>query len=218
MLYFLSLYRYSNTNIGIFKWMDNRIVNFATNFHGTEQCSVKRTNKDGSKADVNCPSVVDDYNRHMGGVDHADQLRTTYGMNRRSKKWWHRLFWGFMDIAFVNAYVIYCNRVEKVTTLEFRRAVSQGLINMNKCDAKKRGSILKPIQKRRKYNYSVLDDIRLGNRGSHWVKYESSRGRCEYCSAQSIQSRPHSKCSTCGVFLCCNEKKNCFAAYHEVNC
>jgi len=43
----------------------------------------------------------------MGGEDHADQLRVTYGVDRRSKKWWHRLFWGMIVILFVNAYIIY---------------------------------------------------------------------------------------------------------------
>lgn len=115
--------------------------------------------------------------------------------------------WGFLEIAFVNAYIIYCNHVERVSSLDFRRSVCQGLMAMNRCETKKRRSVLKPIQKRRKYNFSVLDDVRLGNRGSHWVKYEGNRGRCEFCSAQGIQSRPLSKCSMCGVFLCCNEKK-----------
>lgn len=76
-------YRYSNTNIKIYKWKDNRVVYLATNFHGTEEYTVQCTEKDGTKLIVKCPSLVEDYNRHMGGVDYADQLRTTYGMNRK---------------------------------------------------------------------------------------------------------------------------------------
>lgn len=207
-------YRISNTDITVYKWKDNRIVYFASNFHGSEEVTTLRTQKDGSRKEISCPLVVKDYNANMGGVDKADQLRGSYGVNRRSRKWWHRLFWGFMDITFINAYVIYCKMFEKVPTLEFRRKISLGLISMN--EPKKGRKSLKPIAKRRKYNYSVSDEIRLGNLGKHWVVYEPNRGRCEMCSTKAIQSRPHSKCSACGVFLCSNEKKNCFLEYHHV--
>lgn len=208
-------YRVSNTKIRAFKWKDNKVVNFASNFHGTEEITVKRTQKDGTRVDVKCPSIVADYNKHMGGVDRADQLRSTYGMIRRSRKWWHRLFWGFLDIAFVNAYIIY-NKMdfEKKTTLEFRRCVSMGLMAaLNSTKSRRSG----PARKRRKHNYSVPEDVRLGNRGSHWVIFQENRGRCEMCSAQAVQSRPYSKCSACGVFLCSNKNKNCFLEFHEMD-
>lgn len=208
-------FRVSNTGIRVFKWKDNKIVHFASNFHGTEEVHVKRTQKDGTRMDVKCPSVVADYNKHMGGVDRADQLRSTYGVIRRSRKWWHRLFWGLLDIAFVNAYIIYNMQFEKISTLEFRRSICLGFMatNYNNVGRKKSG----PIVKRRKYNYSVPDDIRLGNRGAHWVVFGNNRGRCEMCSSRAIQSRPQSKCSTCGIFLCCNHNKNCFLEYHEID-
>lgn len=50
-------YSQSNTNIGYFKWKDNSVLNFATNFHDVENCSVKRTNKNRTKVDINCPVV-----------------------------------------------------------------------------------------------------------------------------------------------------------------
>lgn len=64
----------------------------------------------------------------MGGVDHADRLRAAYGVNRKSKKWWHRIFWGVLDIMFVNAFVVYKERHETIPLLEFRRLVVQGLL------------------------------------------------------------------------------------------
>jgi hypothetical protein len=88
--------------------------------------------------------VVSDYNKYMGGVDRADQRRANYGMNRKSRKWWHRLFWGMMDIAFVNAHVIYNKLFEEKTTLEFRSSISLGFIMTNK---KKEVHLLGPSQK-----------------------------------------------------------------------
>ena len=66
---------------------------------------MSRSKKDGTKVDVSCPVVVSDYNKHMGGVDKADMLRALYGLDRRAMKWWHRIFWGILYIAFVNSYV-----------------------------------------------------------------------------------------------------------------
>ncbi|GLV38590.1 hypothetical protein CBL_08583 [Carabus blaptoides fortunei] len=146
-------YRISNTDISFFKWRDNRFVFFASNFHGTETTTVGRKEKDGTKKQVACPSIVSDYNKHMGAVDHADQLRGT----------------------FVNTYILYAktNKDEDpITLLKFRRALAQGLINRftNAQQTKKRGSVSqrnetpKIIAKKRKYNYSVSNDVRLGNR------------------------------------------------------
>nr|CAI5844958.1 unnamed protein product [Callosobruchus analis] len=139
-------------------------IHLETNLHGTEETTVQRTEKNGGKLAVKCPTVVEDYNRHMGDVDHADQLRTTYGLNRKAKKWWHCLFWGFIEMAFINAY---CESRGKISTLDFRRSVSQGLITMSETEGKRKS--LNPVIKRRKYNYSVSNDVRLGNRGIHWV-------------------------------------------------
>ena len=207
-------YRISQNGIAVFKWFDNKIVYLASNFHGSETSEVKRKGKDGTKAAIVCPAIVPDYNRNMGGVDHADRLRQVYNVDRRSRKWWHRLFWGLLDIAFVNSFLVYkemgCE--ENLTLLDFRRGVSLGLMNRaSQTKGKKRRSTSSDKNtmktKRRKYNYSVCNDLRLGNRGNHWAVFVKERRRCEYCSAQGIQSKPHSKCSSCGVFLCLNEKK-----------
>jgi hypothetical protein len=216
-------YRYSDTDVGVFKWEDNKSVWLISNYHGTEQSSVLRTQKDGSKITVSCPPVVKDYNKYMGGVDLADRYRALYNVDRKSKKWWHRLFWGILDIAFVNAYVINCHLNGKMPVLDFRRMVANGLISMQNTKQRKRSfdfnssnGISSPVLKRRKADFSVPKDMRLTNKGIHWVKFDQKRGRCEVCAKRKIQSRPHSKCSHCKVFLCVNEKKNCFAEFHEV--
>ena len=82
-------------------------------------------------------------------VDRADRLRALYGVDRKSPKWRHRLFWGILDITFINAYIIHS----------------------------------------------------LSSRN-----YISSPGPSK-----------NSKCSHCSIFLCINEKKNCFAEYHDAN-
>ncbi|XP_050313331.1 piggyBac transposable element-derived protein 3-like [Anthonomus grandis grandis] len=65
----------SNTDITYFKWKDNRVVHAASNFHGTEETIMQRKDKTGKKCDITAPCAIKDYNKYMGGVNHADRLR-----------------------------------------------------------------------------------------------------------------------------------------------
>ncbi len=83
-------YRVSTKGIFYVKWNDNKPVQVVSNFHGSNPSVILRTQKDGSKKQYNCPIAIKDYNTFMGGVDKADMLCSIYGINRKSKKWWHR--------------------------------------------------------------------------------------------------------------------------------
>eukprot|EP00102_Acyrthosiphon_pisum_P027552 XP_016664762.1 PREDICTED: piggyBac transposable element-derived protein 3-like [Acyrthosiphon pisum] len=188
-------HRFSTSGIVIFKWKDNKVVYLASNYHGNETTTVQRTSKDGSKSNVTCPTLVKDYNAFMGG--------------------------GLLDIVFVNAYVVYCQIFGQTDVLEVQRSIALGL--MAECDpTSKRSICIKRTpptapNNRRKKAMSIVKDVRLGNRGIHWPAFGSKRGRCELCSIRGVESRPKSTCNHCRVFLCCNEKKNCFVDYHQID-
>ncbi|GFN81184.1 PiggyBac transposable element-derived protein 4 [Plakobranchus ocellatus] len=99
-------YRISDDGLLFRKWMDNKAVIIASNYHGTAPTSVKRTQNDGTREQVACPEAVRDYNMHIGGVDMADMLCSSYGLSRKSKKWWHCLFFGLIDRTLINAYIV----------------------------------------------------------------------------------------------------------------
>ncbi|KAG2823410.1 hypothetical protein PC111_g10241 [Phytophthora cactorum] len=64
----------------------------------------------GFRAEVPCPSIVRDYHRWMGGVDVHDQLRLQrYSLQQQTKykKYYKALFLGLVNIANVNAYIVY---------------------------------------------------------------------------------------------------------------
>ena len=153
----------------------------------------------------------------MGGVDKHDMLRQLYGVNRKSLKWWHRLFFGMFDMSIVNAYVLYKDATGynhssngHISLLDFRRELSQGLLTLGK----QPNRVGPGAPKRRKFAYSVPASVRLNNLGVHWPEFLSKKGRCEVCSQDGIESRPYSICSHCGVHLCCNSSKMCFRVYH----
>lgn len=213
-------YRVSKDGLALFKWQDNKPVLVLSNFHGTELSSVHRTQKDGSKLELPCPLAVRDYNQNMGGVDKADMLCAVRGLNRKSKKWWHRLFFGILDRTVVNAQIVYSKLEKKtVSVLDFRRQVAHALVLLGRPPQigrpRSSPSSEAPTKQRGK-EYSVPRAARLANRGVHWVVYGKKRGRCQVCQVNGAESRPHSTCSACKVFLCCNEKKNCFASFHEL--
>lgn len=67
---------------------------------------VRRRQKDGTLEDVRAPPVVLAYNKFMGGVDLADQLRRYYTVSWKSKKWWRRIFYFLLDQTVCNAYIL----------------------------------------------------------------------------------------------------------------
>jgi hypothetical protein len=53
------------------------------------------------------PSMIDDYNHFMGGVDIADQLRAHFSTQLRGVKTWRPLFYWLLDTTIVNAYLLF---------------------------------------------------------------------------------------------------------------
>ena len=52
------------------------------------------------------PDVAKYYNNNMGVVDKHDMLRQSYDINRKSMKWWRIIFFGVLDMAMVNSYIL----------------------------------------------------------------------------------------------------------------
>ena len=62
--------------------------------------------------DIQSPAIIDDYNKHMGGVDLADQAMCYYSVGRKTMKWWRRIFWRMHDQAITNAFVLFKANVD----------------------------------------------------------------------------------------------------------
>ncbi|KAK9720163.1 Transposase IS4 [Popillia japonica] len=67
--------RFSSMDIAVWKWQDRKTVYVDSNFHASEETTGKRTEKGGTKKEIPAPMAVPDYNKNMGGMDHADRLR-----------------------------------------------------------------------------------------------------------------------------------------------
>lgn len=66
----------NNNKLAVVRWNDNKCVTLISSYTNSEPVQkIKRYSKDAKrKVDMDCPNVVKNYNKHMGGVDLADML------------------------------------------------------------------------------------------------------------------------------------------------
>ena len=123
----------------------------------------------------------------------ADQMILYYGFAHRSMKWWKRVFFHLLNTAIVNAHILY-NAVtdHKLTQLEFRRALAEGLLNGYEA-AKAR---------RRTQDDSL--PLRLKERPFLEPAPNGSRLDCHVCSDRASGQRHQTRyqCKVCKTPLC----------------
>ena len=69
------------------KWMDKRQVTMLSTIHDDSVVTKQRRTRHapGGREDMRKPSVVEEYNKYMGGVDKDDQLLSYYGFTHRTE-------------------------------------------------------------------------------------------------------------------------------------
>ena len=70
--------------------------------------------------------MIVDYNEHMLGVDKLDQMMSYYSFLHKTIKWWRKVFFWVLEVATVNAYILYKVLAQKrgerpMSHLAFRR-------------------------------------------------------------------------------------------------
>jgi hypothetical protein len=168
-----------------------------------------------NKKDVDKPEMIDLYNSNMNGCDRADQCMQTYGTyNRRTKKWWKKIFLWIFEIAQVNAFILFAQSQsagsKKLTFLKFKTVLVNSLADL----AVMEGLYVEAIR---------VDDrghVRpepLANRlaGNHVIAKSTTRLRvCRYCSTREKVKRTSFYCKDCESepFL---HPNNCFEMFHS---
>ncbi|XP_008189097.2 piggyBac transposable element-derived protein 4-like, partial [Acyrthosiphon pisum] len=178
--------RVSTTGVSWLKWRDNRCIQLLSNFHNPDDISsCTRKNKDGSTISISCPLAVTNYNTHMGYVDYADMLKSYYEIDRKSQKWWHRIFFHFLDVSVVNAFILFreSSQGSTLNIKQFRLAVVAGLVGLPSTSPKGRKQLHKKINL---FKPKIPIEQRFSNVG-HLPQSCSSR-RCNNCSTKD---KPH---------------------------
>lgn len=119
------------SELSTIKWKGKKCFYLLSNFHNPESIiSLQRRERDGSTSEITCPVAVADYNSNMNCVDKFDQMKAVYETDRKGRKWWHRIFFHFLDTCVVNAFVLYKElNLPSKTMKQFRREVIDGLVS-----------------------------------------------------------------------------------------
>ena len=191
-----------------FVFHDRREVCFVTNiFPERMDTPVARLQPEGVLRYQSVPPLLPAYNKFMGGVDRTDQLRKTYGFDRKSKRYWLRLFFQFFDYAVNNAYLLYkhgciARNICPKDLLGFRLELVHVLL---KVVGSKSGST---VQKKTRCNAQGDGMCEL----ERVTKIGLKRGRCRHCLLTK-RTPVHSTsfgCTVCLVRLC---KTPCFGEF-----
>ncbi|KAL2085028.1 hypothetical protein ACEWY4_020546 [Coilia grayii] len=218
--------KHDGVSLRAVKWHDNRSVHLLSTFAAAHPTTkVKRWDKKTQQmVEVERPNIVSIYNKSMGGVDLLDSMVALYRTKVRSKKWYHRLFFHMMDMAMVQAWLLYrrdstssgVDQTAQLSLLAFKSEVASCLCKTDSF-CSKRGRPSLSVQagldlKRRRGPTAPVPPapVRL-DRIDHWSVYSENRGRCKYPGCNGIIKV---KCMKCDVFLCHTPDRNCFFSFH----
>ena len=86
------------------RWKDKKDITLLSTKHDATMSltTTGTVNKNRLK-----PTVIIDYNTHMGGVDNHDQLLQYYQLTRKTMKWWKKLFFHIMNMCTANAFLLW---------------------------------------------------------------------------------------------------------------
>ncbi|KAF2885362.1 hypothetical protein ILUMI_20831 [Ignelater luminosus] len=153
-----SQFRVNNEGTIVCRWQDTKDVFAISN------CFSDATT-DGTRKDVPCPAMLQFYNPNMGGVDLTDQIVGLYDFDRKSGKWWKKVFCKLLMVAVANAHVLY-NDLHWTQTafLPFLIQAAEGLVSLGRSKAAvKRSSAASlgrpPKVKKRKTMFNVGDHL-----------------------------------------------------------
>ena len=86
------------------KWKDIRDVFFLTTAH--EDVLVEAPLSRGAHGKIK-PAAVLAYNKYKTGANRSDQMLSYYSFERKTIKWWKKLFFHLFDVAVVNAHILH---------------------------------------------------------------------------------------------------------------
>ena len=191
-----------DSQILVVRWHDNGTVCIASNEYGLlPMKKVERYSaKEKKRIVLNCPYLIDKYNKNMGGVDRADENIAHYRIAIRGKKWYFPILSYLINISMNNAWIFAREGGYEKDLLAFTRQVVQ-------CWLKKYGIPPKVSGKQESLSMSTLTAETRFDKVSHDI-IESDpkcRRRCKECHSQTIYI-----CKKCKVHM----HHKCAIKYH----
>ncbi|XP_069104408.1 piggyBac transposable element-derived protein 4-like [Argopecten irradians] len=118
---------FNNGTLVALKYADKKDVSFLTTIHEGVMVYTGKRDHDGNR--IVRPDCVLSYNKYIGAVDRCDQMVSYNGFDRRTLKWWKKVFFHILGIAVLNSYIIYKEMSQHpVLQRVFRREVVRQLV------------------------------------------------------------------------------------------
>lgn len=221
------------------KWLDTREVTMCSTLHKAFSNDVaKRKVKDAdgqwTVKQVPIPGCIKDYNQYMGGVDLSDALISYYNVLHKTQKWYKTLFYHFVDIATVNAFILHkemCKLQNRpvLTQKGFREQLISSLAEIGSTPHRSAPHnfptsppTAPPPSPSAQVPPAPASDPRFGHLPAYFVeqmsdvspRYRATAGRrsCVVCKRKSPVY-----CSTCKKTLCFTSLRNCYSDWHRSN-
>jgi len=98
------------------KYHDKREVFMLSSVHSPEMQETGKYDRNTNR-EIHKPKCIIDYNSNMGAVDQVDMQITFSECQRKTLKWYKKLFFHLLDLAIYNAYVLY--RMRNPVNIQF---------------------------------------------------------------------------------------------------
>ncbi|KAK3774701.1 hypothetical protein RRG08_051243 [Elysia crispata] len=162
------------------------------------------------------PSIVQVYNKAMGGVDLSDAKLYTYLAERRTLKWTKKVFISLIGRALLNSYILYSKNVEGrvLNRHSYNISVIESFVGdyrPSKIPRKRRS--MQDIAEARNQPINILPPQHAHEPGPSTcklVKLEVGKRR-DCVNGHEKRTRSSYECSNCNVGLC----PGCFTEYHN---
>lgn len=187
--------------IHVGKWKDKREVMYITTEYESEMDIF--VNKRGDE--IQKPSAILEYNKYMSGVDHQDQLLSYYPCERKTIRWYKKLFIHVAQLLMLNSMKLYnaYSGNRKMTLYDFRLSVINSLLPID--------PLVQPVRDVKKKHIISLITEKCPDKGA---KERVKRKRCRLCSKEGRGRKQTTyECKVCEdkPGLCVQ----CFEKYHE---
>ncbi|GFN77996.1 PiggyBac transposable element-derived protein 4 [Plakobranchus ocellatus] len=167
---------------------------------------------------VSKPQVVHTYNQFMNGCDRSDQSLGYYGIhNRRSNKWWKKIFLWILEIAMLNAFILFKQRRPAGTLKSHLHTFKNFKLNLVTQLARRAITsadpstpVPTPSKRGRK---STTGPVERFTENKHLIVRTNEDRRCKYCSTPDKPVRTSFNCEGCSDTPHLHPA-GCFKAYH----
>lgn len=142
------------------------------------------------------PIAILDYTKHMGAVDRADHYCGSYALQRKSIKWWRKMFFWLIEVSIVNSFILYnLDRQEhgnkQARQLQYRKNLVKQLV----------GDVRNTHSKKRGRPSSCNHEERLNNK-PHFIMQKENKSTkncavCHYRKSKGGRRETSFYCETC---------------------